>query len=457
MLDRALKEYDRLEEGWKAVIDENEKDAKYHKDKISSWFQGRADKTQIAFTDPDTYLFKMPGIIGGSASSYMKQAPAMISSILGGLVAGAATGGAAWLAAGGGALGSFMMNYGAGVSENNAEVALAAKERIKARTGLEDKDIEDLVAGKMHDPAKLRKITENITDVENLFNKDMAATTWDAAVDAMLGAVPIGGMAKLNSYVRGSKAWRKALRNPAIRSALRSKYGETLVDDFAKGFEAGGLASPLAGVATGVANATVGRAAKKGAESLGNLIIRHSDDTYLGSLGKALGKRMTMMAKASEKLAPDLDDLTKITKKGLNSRYMKGLGGRLIKSAISEGIEEGKQHVNAEEFKNSFDDPKLMDTMDVAFTDMVNGLTMGAYVLGIPLDGLGIINIKDQDLLQEIKGGMLGGWGQTGMVTVAQSTAPYIKERRALDIAVEQLQNNKLAATAQKQQYKSWL
>ena len=45
MLDRALSEYDRLEKGWNAVIEENERDAKYHKDKISSWFQGRADKT----------------------------------------------------------------------------------------------------------------------------------------------------------------------------------------------------------------------------------------------------------------------------------------------------------------------------------------------------------------------------------------------------------------------------
>jgi len=116
---------------------------------------------------------------------------------------------------------------------------------------------------------------------------------------------------------------------------------------------------------------------------------------------------------------------------------MKGIGGKLIKSAIAEGIEEGKQHVNAEEFKGGLSDPKIMDTMDIAFTDMVNGLTMGAYVLGIPLDGLGIVNIKDQDLLQEIKGGMLGGWGQTGTVTIAQSIAPYIKQHKALDIAVE--------------------
>lgn len=131
MLQRAYKEYDNLNKGWQAVIDENEAEAKYHKDKISKWFQGRQEQAGINFTDPDTYLFKMPGIIGGSASSYMKQVPAMAAGLIGGIIAGAATGGVAWGAAALGAAGSFGMNRAAGISENNAEVALAAKEKIK--------------------------------------------------------------------------------------------------------------------------------------------------------------------------------------------------------------------------------------------------------------------------------------------------------------------------------------
>jgi hypothetical protein len=78
-------------------------------------------------------------------------------------------------------------------------------------------------------------------------------------------------------------------------------------------------------------------------------------------------------------------------------------------------------------------------------------------VLGIPLDGLGIINIKDQDLLQEIKGGMLGGWGQTAMVNVAQNIVPYISQQKAADIITEQIFNNKLSSTAQRDQYRQWL
>ena len=445
MLNRAMQEYDTLEKGWNAVIEENEKDAKYHKDKISKWFQDRADRTQIAFTDPDTYLFKMPGIIGGSSSSYMKQAPAMLAAILGsfagfgGIAAGAAT--------------SFMFNYGAGISENNAEVALAAREKIKERAGLTDEDINAMLDGKLTDIKKLRAISENISNVENLFNKDMAATTWDAAVDAVLSTVPIGAMAKANSFIRGTKAWKKATANPVLKKVLESTIGQ----DIKAGWEAGSMASPLVGVGTAAANATIGKAARVGAENLGNILVQKADETWTGAIARSLGKRMQLLSKGTSKLRPDLIDEAKALKKGLNSQYMKGIGGRLIKSAIAEGIEEGKQHVNAEEFKKSLTDPNIMSTMDVAFTDMVNGLTMGAYVLGIPLDGLGIINIKDQDLLQEIKGGMLGGWGQTGTVTVAKATIPYLTQHKAIDIAIEAIQNNKLASTAQRNQYRDWL
>ena len=130
----------------------------------------------------------------------------MISSILGGLAATVGTGGTALLAAGAGAAGSYLMNRSAGISENNAEVAMAAREKIKERTGLSDKDIDNIVEGKLDDPKKLRKITETIkgVDVENLFNQDMAATTWDAAIDAALGAVPVGLIAKANKFIRGT-------------------------------------------------------------------------------------------------------------------------------------------------------------------------------------------------------------------------------------------------------------
>jgi hypothetical protein len=337
------------------------------------------------------------------------------------------------------------MNRAAGVSENNAEVALATKEKIKAKTDLTDEDIDKLVAGKLDDPKKLRAITENIRDVENLFNQDMAATTWDAAIDAALGAVPVGAIAKMNRFVRGTKAWRKAVTNPTMKKILRSKFGEDVV----KGWEAGSVASPLVGVGTAAANATVGRAAKTLAKIHKDIIVRAADNTLYGALAHDMAKEMSLLGKTAKALDLDKIATNQALKKGLGAQYMKDITGKVIKSTIAEGIEEGKQHDNAEAYKNSYqNNPELNSTLDIALTDALNGLTMGSYVLGIPLDGLGIINIKDQDLLQEIKGGMLGGWGQTAMVNVAQNIVPYISQQKAADIITEQIFNDKLSSTA---------
>ena len=72
LLSRALKEYDKLNGEWQQIIDENEADQKKYQDKVSAWYKGREAKAGTDFFDPDTYLFKMPGILGGSSSSYMK-------------------------------------------------------------------------------------------------------------------------------------------------------------------------------------------------------------------------------------------------------------------------------------------------------------------------------------------------------------------------------------------------
>lgn len=251
----------------------------------------------------------------------------MLSSILGYTVASAATGGAALAAGLLGATGSFAMNRAAGISENNAEVALAAKEKIKARTGLADEDIDKLVAGKLDDPKKLRAITENIKDVENLFNQDMAATTWDAAIDAALGAVPVGTLAKMNRFIRGTKAWRKAVTNPTMKNILRSKFGEDIVEGFNKGRE---IAGPAAGTITALANATIGRAAKSGAKKLEGLVVRASDNTLYGALAHDMAKEMSLLGKTAKAL--DLDKIVarQAMKKGLGAQYMKDISGKLI-------------------------------------------------------------------------------------------------------------------------------
>ena len=113
-----------------------------------------------------------------------------------------------------------------------------------------------------------------------------------------------------------------------------------------------------------------------------------------------------------------------------NRSFGRELLGRLHMSALSEGIEEGKQHENAEMFKRGELDEN-QSLWDAVLDDALLGLDVGKDVLGIPLDALGILQIKDQDRLAEIKGGILGGLGHTARMSVAQASAPYISEMRA--------------------------
>lgn len=452
-LNTALKEYDVLNEGWNAIIEENNKASEEYKNKVSPWYKSREQKAGTDFFDLDTYMFKMPGIMGGSSSSHMKQIPAMLAGLVGGVAAAAATGGASLIPFAIGGLSSFALQRAAGISENNAEVAENAIDRIKNRAGLSDKDISDIISGKLTDQSKLRKITENIKNVENLFNADMAATTWDAAVDATLNTVPIGYMAKLGGFIKNTKAVAKALQNPAIRRAIESRVGQ----DFVKGYRAFDAAGPTVGLLGGAANSTIGRGAKKIGESLGNFVVRKTDGTKAGELFNAVQKRLNSLGKAAARFNPAEFSEKRALINGTRVKYAKGIGGRLIKSGISEGIEEGKQHLNADAFKDDTIDSKYMNVFDIGLTDMINGLKSGAYVLGIPLDGLGLVDLKDKDLLTEIKGGMIGGWGHTAAINVIENTVPYIREQRANEIVLEQVYADKLASQYDFNQFKNWL
>jgi hypothetical protein len=113
-----------------------------------------------------------------------------------------------------------------------------------------------------------------------------------------------------------------------------------------------------------------------------------------------------------------------------NRSFGRELFGRLNTAALSEGIEEGKQHENAEMFKRGELDEN-QSLWSAVLDDALMGLDVGKDVLGIPLDAIGILKIKDQDRLAEIKGGIIGGLGHTARMSVAQASAPYISEMRA--------------------------
>lgn len=436
-LKLALEKYDELGKEWQAVVDENDKDAQYHKNRVTPWFKANEEIAGTDFFDPATYMFKMPGILGGSASSYMKQGAAMVAALVGAPIGGWAALGAAGVA--------LYNNYGAGVDENAAEVSTNIRDSIVKKSGLSEEEVNDIFAGKSTNQKNIRKVAEAIKWSENLFRSDMAATTWDAVINTALETVPLGKGLEFTKLLKGSRAYRKVMVSQPMRKIIRSKLG----DDLVRGWNVGSVVSPVVGAGAAVANATLGR----GARAVGNLVVREIDNSTAGSLISKIRGELSNMGRTASRINPAEVELRRAARNGTRSKYIKGIGGRLITSSILEGIEEGKQHINAEMYKNGQLDGKVMDTFDIALTDAVNGITSGSYILGIPLDGLGIIRLKDKELLQEIKGGMLGGWGHTATVNVLQNVVPYMREQSANEIAIEAALSQKAESLYKFNQY----
>ena len=90
--------------------------------------------------------------------------------------------------------------------------------------------------------------------------------------------------------------------------------------------------------------------------------------------------------------------------------YRKGVTRRAIESSISEGIEEGKQYINAQRFiAGEYDDQGYMGLLNsTRFLNDTYAMAKSAYVMaGFPL----FLNLTDDsELIANIKGGMKGGF-----------------------------------------------
>lgn len=443
ILDKTEKALNALNADWQEGFRQNMEEMESYK--VSNAFRQKADNTPIEFFNPDTYLYKMGGLIGGSSSSYMKQIPAMALQIGVGL----ATSGASFEATAAanalaGAAG-FSMNYGAGVAENNAEAALAFKERLedelkrtpkyntnqtlyddlikegRAKLGkrskkLTDEEVFDLWRTGMYNsdnPAVNRAKVTALKGINNQFRSDMIATTSDAFVDTAINMVPFGKAAK-GSMIRNVKA--EILKDTRkISPGLAQR-----ITDLGSAYEKGAVINPIGGAVT----------------ATGKVILNPWLEKA-GSLGKNISNKISKAVDIG--LSKDLD---KVLKRNTALKYTKDIGGRVILSAISEGIEEGKQAVNAEKYKSGQYDTENIGTAKMIFNDFLSGSRMAGLMLGMPLEGW--MSKADQDMLQEIKGGMIGGFGHTATIQVLQNTVPFIKQRSADKIIAENILLSKL-------------
>lgn len=458
----------------RALLSEQERinrdDANAYEQRISTYFKSKRDQPGMDLSDPNTYLYKLSGVMGSSASSWRNNYGSMALGLVSGALA-PYTGGASLLV---GTPVVLAANMGSAVAENNAEVASPVRELYINKVGGSDSNTYKNIikAAKKQVPDwKARKMTDNdlidqylagnvivndrnannlkvnaLRDTEALFKRDMVATGTNAVIDTALDVLPFGKVAKslkiMPKFVRNVVAG--SMKSQAAREAWQTalKAGKRVGSQFA-------TASPLTGAGAGLISGSIAYGASRFASS--KVAKRLAATTMAERLTKLGQNTADVVRRATQKaLAITPGWLKKVGAKpaALGAKYFnqyfgkntligktnrsfgRELFGRLNTAALSEGIEEGKQHENAEMFKRGELDEN-QSLWDAVLDDALLGLDVGKDVLGIPLDALGMLQIKDQDRLAEIKGGIIGGLGRTARMSVAQASAPYISEMRA--------------------------
>ncbi len=472
-LQQSLRNIADIKPVLQANVERNLKDAAYYERKIDPKFVAKRDTPGMDFFDADTYLYKMSGVMGSSGTSWRTQLASAAIGTAGGLLA-PFTGGASVAAA---APIVFGLNYAAGIDENQAEVATAAREKFTAMLGGENsaKYKQFIKDGRAQLPKNISvpdsrivdmyltgQIGSNKTDInrakvdthkdiETLFTKDMVATTADNLIDTALEVMPFG---KSVSQTMGLNNWKFYKRVSAIPRYLRKKGGVAkeayeIGSSFKSGAKFGSkLFAPL-----GVGGTTIGAGIGGATNTALRYIGMPFGDPGLKKLGGSIADTWHRMVNTVDKI--NIKWLKKFNAKpakGIlgdrfiemnylqNKSYGLELAKRLGISGISEGVEEGKQYQNAEDFKKGYDERQLRtDVISLAFDDFLTGLDVGRDILSIPLDPIGILKTKDKDRLAEVKGGMLAGLTHIGSIGIANSVGPYVQEKSANKFLIENM------------------
>ena len=450
ILKTALKTADDKIKEWQNGIDLNIKDRERYQ-KVSDYYKDKFDKGGTDFFSADTWLYGLPGLVAGSTSGMSKIIPAMLLGIATGggtLAAGAAYGTLGALGAGtAGYLATAAFNYGAGIAENNSEVAEAYNERIKdylqhesgkngtlyddiilegrkklnLKNATDDEVFEQFRRGSydINNAAANKKMMQLATGIENQFQDDMMATTYGALFESALEVIPFGRVVKVP----------RSLRYVALSTSKGRKFmrGETL-SNLKEGFIVGSSINPVMGALYAPAHVFVRPILNK-AGRVGKVV--------LDNISEATG---------ISKFIPEQT----FTRKFLNEprkRYIKDIGGRWILSSIEEGVEEGKQHISAEKYKSGeYSSAVIKSIGETCLDDFLAGSKSAGLILATVTGMESILPPSDRETLKEIKGGMLLGGIQTGIVNTASQYAPYSSEMSARDAIVNTVLSEKASA-----------
>lgn len=355
----------------------------YNSKLTSDYYRRKSQQPGMDLTDIDTYLFKLPGLLGSSAATITNDilttgttyATTSIGSSFGPIGAAAGMIAGAGVSVLGNLLsrereskGEVYSNYKSavlnqidksGISKQLLKDAKAEMQRMGSYTQ-EQIDNDDYVYDQLLtnqvkvNNVKFDKIRlNNFEGMKSLYTDNMALSTWDAT-QTMLEVVPLGKMAK---SVRGLKT-------------LANKY------DKGKGFLKGKLAE------------------------------RIDDITSFG-----------------------IDSVDKLPKKTKRKAIL-DLGGRILISSAMEGAEEGTQYMKGQDYINRHfeEDPNLAKSF-------IKNIGSGARSIFAAITPWDSVYSDDAEFLENFKGGaLLGGLmtGGIGTVTTYLQTKDQLQADKLL-------------------------
>lgn len=381
MLDLQITDKENKMQSYLAKAEENQEDINYWGDRVSSFYNKKAQSTPFSFTDIDSYLYKVPGLMGSSAANYGWQALAIGSALL----ASTASGGMALPFVGISLVGTI----GARDAESKSEVYSNYRDKINQmidektrKSVLDDTRAKMEVSGKYtpeqisddnyvldqvltgviaSDNAKFNRDRMKARQgIESLYTDNMALSTLDAA-ELALQVVPIGRLAKLVKSI------------PGISKAA----------------------------------------------------------TYAGDLQQQLSKRI------DDVVTYGLEGVDRLPKRRTVQRLV-DLGGRIGITAISEGAGEGTQYIKGQRFiNNEFDpDPTILKSF-------VKNIGTGARAIYAAITPWDPVYSDDAEFMENFKGGALLGGLMTSAIGGVQ-TATTLPGQVSADQFVANLYADKL-------------
>ena len=375
ILNKNITDYEKLNEANMKDASEYQENYDYWNNKVSSYYKYRSSLPGMDLGDIDTYIYKVPGLMGSSAATLGATALGIAGSAL--MMVPEPTG-LTKVAGAGLLVGS---NVYSRDNESSTEAYGAYKDLVKQQA-----DTQNISKSVLEDAKRTMKNSGKFTE-QQIDNDDFV-------YDQILrGTLP-------SSNQKFRDIQHKALRN--LSSVYKDNMALSTLD----------IAEDVLAVVP------LGKIANAAKSILPKGLVNAATKTakYTGGIKEQFAKRIEDAANYG------LEGISKLPLKDARKKLV-DLGGRIALTSVLEGAEEGTQYMISQEYKNN-PEKQEKGLIERYVSNLGKGIR-SVYAALTPFDP---VYSDDQEFMENYKGGaLLGGLmtGAIGGVTTGASIYDY--------------------------------